>query len=257
MTESLPLAVQLYTLRDLPGSFEDNLRAVVEGGYSAVESVGTHGMAPDDFRAALATFGLRVVSSHVAYDVLRGELAAAIAFAKRVGNDTLVMPYLSERQRPVDANGWVKLGEELSRIGARCAAEGLRLAYHNHDFEMVDLGGRRAIEWLLDAAEPANLGFEPDVAWIVRGGGDPIELLDRYRGRCPRMHVKDLAPPGENSGEGGWAAVGDGVLDWERYLRAGKAAGVEWFIVEHDNPREPAENIRRSFEYLAGLPELG
>jgi sugar phosphate isomerase/epimerase len=257
MPESLPLAVQLYTLRDLPGTFEDKLRAVAEGGYTAVESVGTHGLAAEDLRAALATFGLGVISSHVAYDVLREDLDVAIDFAKRVGNDTLVVPYLSEPQRPTDAAGWTALGEELNGIGARCAGKGLRLIYHNHDFEMVEHDGRRAIEWLLDAAEPANLGFEPDVAWIVRGGGDPIELLDRYRGRCPRMHVKDLAPPGKNEDEGGWAAVGEGVLDWERYVRAGKVAGVEWFIVEHDNPRNPAENIRRSFEYLAQLPELG
>lgn len=256
MPEAPPLAVQLYTLRNVRGSFEDLLRVVAEAGYSAVETVGTHGLAAGDMRAALATYNVRVVSSHVALDALENDLDATIGFAERVGNDTLVVPYVAAERRPADAAGWKRFGGMLGELGARLADHGIRLLYHNHDFEMVDVDGRAAIEWLLDAAEPQHLGFEPDLAWIVRGGREPVDLLDRYRGRCPRVHVKDVAAPGEYEGEGGWAAIGQGILEWERLLGAARLAGAEWLVVEHDRPKHPAENIRESYDYLidnAGL----
>jgi sugar phosphate isomerase/epimerase len=48
----------------------------------------------------------------------------------------------------------------------------------------------------------------------------------------------------------GFADVGHGVLDWAALLPAAKAAGAEWYIVEHDLPKEPLVSIRRSFEFL-------
>lgn len=256
MPEQLPLAVQMYTLRDFGGSLGDRLRAVREAGFGAVELVGTHGCTSAEMRAALERFGLRAVSSHVALATLRSELDDAISFALDIGNDTLVMPYLTPGQRPGDAAGWIALGESLGEIGRACRERGLRLLYHNHDFEMTELDGRLAIDWLLEAAGEGQLGFEPDIAWMVRGGADPVELLERHAGRCSRVHVKDLAAPGQNVAEQGWAAVGRGTLAWGRYLRAARAAGAEWFVVEHDQPLDAPRTLRDSFEFLARQPAV-
>jgi sugar phosphate isomerase/epimerase len=256
MTDPLPIAVQLYTLRDLPGGLPERLRVASAAGYRAVETVGTHGLSAQEMREQLDEYGLRAVSSHIALTALRDDLEAAVAFARGIGNDTLVVPWLPEDRRPRDRAGWRALGEELGALGARCADVGIRLLYHNHDFEMPDVDGAPGIVWLLDAAQEEHLGFEPDLAWIVRGGGEPAALLDRYAGRCPRIHVKDLAHPGTADDEGGWAAVGSGTLDWDRWLRAAKAAGAEWYVVEHDAPRDAAETIRESFTFLAASPVL-
>jgi sugar phosphate isomerase/epimerase len=256
MADPLPIAVQLYTLRDLPGGLPDQLRVASAAGYSAVETVGTHGLAAPELRRQLEAHGLRAVSSHVALSVLRDDLDAAVAFAHAIGNDTLVVPWLPQAERSSDRAGWQRLGEELGEIGARCADEGVRLLYHNHDFEMVELDGSPAIAWLLEAAQEDHLGFEPDIAWIVRGGGEPAALLERFAGRCPRVHVKDLAPAGTAVDEGGWAAVGSGTLDWDRWLRAANAAGAEWYVVEHDAPHDAAATIRESYAFLAASPVL-
>lgn len=244
------LAVQLYTLRSLSGGFDAVLRAAVAAGYRAVEVVGTHGLEASTMKDALDEHGVDVVSSHVALADLEDDLQGALRFAAAVGNDTLVVPWLPEERRPTDAAGWRALGEHLDAIGGRCTERGVRLLYHNHDFEMDVVEGQPGIVWLLEAADEAHLGFEPDIAWIVRAGADPDALLERFRGRCPRVHVKDLAAPGTGAAEGGWAAVGDGVLDWAHLLRLAKAAGAEWFVVEHDQPLEPVESIRRSREHL-------
>jgi sugar phosphate isomerase/epimerase len=244
----LPVAVQLYTLRALP--FDAQLAAVAEAGYRAVETVGTHGLAAADMRAALAERGLQVISSHLPLDVLEQQLEEMVAFAREVGNDTLVVPWLAQEARPRDAEGWTKLGARLGELGRDCRQHGVSLLYHNHDFEMARLGDKTALEHLLDAADPDHLGLELDLAWVVRGGEDPLPLLEKYAGRCPRVHVKDLSPPGENEAEDGWADVGHGTLDWPVLLPAAKAAGATWLIVEHDRPRDPAASIRRSRRYL-------
>ncbi|MEM7538616.1 MAG: sugar phosphate isomerase/epimerase, partial [Chloroflexota bacterium] len=117
--------------------------------------------------------------------------------------------------------------------------------------EMVEIEGKLAIDWLLEGSASGTLGFEPDLAWIENGGVSGVELLGRYTGRCPRIHCKDLAPKGENQDQMGLADVGHGTLDWAALLPAAKAAGGEWYIVEHDLPKDAFETARRSYEFLA------
>ena len=50
---SLPIAVQLYTVRELPGSFEDTLAQVAAAGFSAVETIGDHGCTSAEMQALL------------------------------------------------------------------------------------------------------------------------------------------------------------------------------------------------------------
>ena len=249
--EELPVAVQMYTLRDY-GSFEEQLELASSVGYDAIETVGTHGLSADEMNALLDEHGLDVVSSHVGLDVLRSDLAGVIEFNRAVGNDTIVMPYLGEDARPQDAAGWQELGRELGDIGARLQEEGLQLAYHNHDFEMVEIDGRLALDHLLGAADPENLMWQADVAWIARGGQDPAGLLERYAGRVASIHAKDNAPEGENQDQRGFADVGHGVIDWDAVLPAARDAGVDWYIVEHDMPADHERSITRSYEYLTG-----
>lgn len=252
MTERPVLAVQLYTLRSVPGAFEAKLSIVAEAGYEAVETVGDHGLEPEEMRAAADRRGLRIVSSHVPLGRLRDDPSGVAAFARTVGAETLVVPHLSSDERPIDAAGWRRLGASLGELGGWYARHGLRLAYHNHDFELASVEGRLAIDLLLDAAPPEHLAFEPDLAWIARAGHDPLELLARYQGRCPLVHVKDLAAPGTAPDEDGWAAVGHGVLAWDALLPAARAAGAEALVVEHDRPSEPQRSVRDSFAFLSG-----
>ena len=136
----------------------------------------------------------------------------------------------------------------LDGLGRRASFAGMRLLYHNHDFEMVVIDGKPAISWLLEAAKPENVGFEPDLAWIVFGGQDAVGLLQQYSGRVPRVHAKDL---GDNAAEHGLADVGSGRLDWDAILPAAEAAQAEWLVVEHDFPTDPLASIQRSQTFLA------
>jgi sugar phosphate isomerase/epimerase len=148
--------------------------------------------------------------------------------------------------RPTDASGWTKFGEQLARIGEKVTGAGLTFGYHNHDFEFVPLpDGRYPMDVLLDAAP--EIACEADIAWIVRGGADPFPWLEKQGSRIIAVHLKDLAPPGENADEDGWADVGQGTMPWQRLLdtvRGKTRAG--YFVVEHDNPKDIARFARRS-----------
>lgn len=246
----LPIAVQLYSLRNLQMPFDEVLGQVAAIGYTGVETIGNHNLSVAEMQDLLAKHGLRVASSHIAMKSMESELDSVIAFNKAVGNDVLVVPFLAPDDRGKDGAAWTQLGQRLGAIGRRCREAGMKLLYHNHAFEMEQVDGKLAIDWLMEGAGADQLGFEMDLAWVQRGGQSGVQLLQKYAGRCPRIHCKDLAPEGQNQDEMGFADVGHGVLDWSALLPAAKAAGAEWYIVEHDLPKEPLVSIRRSFAFL-------
>ncbi|HKI57467.1 MAG TPA: sugar phosphate isomerase/epimerase [Trueperaceae bacterium] len=246
------LALQLYTLRGLRLPFPDLVSRAAEAGYSGVETVGSHGADADAAREALAAHGVRVCSSHVGLADLETDPDAVCGFNLALGNDVVVVPWLPPERRGHDPASWQALGRRLGDLARRCRDRGVRLLYHHHDFELTEVGGRTGLAWLAEAAGE-GLGLEPDLGWAQRAGTDPAALLAGYPGRCPRVHLKDLARPGEGGGEDGWAAVGDGVMPWAALLTACRQAGAEWFVVEHDAPRDPLAAAQRSARYLETL----
>jgi sugar phosphate isomerase/epimerase len=250
-TGPITLGVQLYTLRDLAGSFDDLLRVVAEAGYDAVETVGRHGLDAATMRSALQRHGLRAVSTHLPLATLRDEVDATSAFAREVGIEQLVIPSIPGPERPVDGDGWRRLGERLAHLGACYREHGLRLAFHNHDGELAPVDGGTALDAMLESGDPDDLDVQLDLAWIARAGADPLATLERHGPRCRSLHVKDLARPGEHAGEDGWTAVGQGTLDWHRLLPAAKRAGVRALLVEHDRPADPVAVVLESHAFLA------
>ena len=243
-----PIAVQMYTLRHV-ATLDEQLKIVHDAGIRAVETVGTQNVSAAELKRLLDKYSIEVISSHVQLADLRTHLDEVIAFNRAIGNTVLVVPYLAEQERPTDAAGWTALGAELAGISKKVRAQGMTLAYHNHDFELVDFAGKTGLDLLFEAAGP-DLKTELDLAWVARAGLDPATTLGKFRGRLFAVHAKDNAPKGQAQDEGGFAAVGHGVLNWPAILPAAEAAGVQWFIIEHDQPRDPAAVIRTGADYL-------
>jgi len=132
-----PIAVQMYTLRNA-GPLDQQLKIVHDAGVDAVETVGTQGVSAAELKQLLDRYSIRAISSHVQLAELRKDLDGVVAFNRLIGNTTLVVPYLDAKDRPTDAAGWTALGKELGAIAKQVRAKGMRLAYHNHDFELVE-----------------------------------------------------------------------------------------------------------------------
>lgn len=254
MADTSTLSVQLYSLRAL-GDLDSILDAVAAAGYRHVETIGAH---LDDAAAVadkLAARGLGVSSTHASLAQLRERPEAVAAACRTLGFTQIYMPSLPPERRDMPGEDWTALGRELGEMARRFEGEGLALGYHNHNWELQPKGGgRTALDLLFAASEGTPLTWQVDVAWLVRGGADPKALIGQHAGRVSSAHVKDLAPPGQGEDEGGWADVGSGVLDWPDLWRACEAAGARWMVVEHDAPRDPASSVRRSHDYIAGMP---
>jgi len=243
-----PIAVQMYTLRNA-GSIEQQLKIVHDAGVHAVEMAGTQNVSALELKQLLDKYSIKVVSFHVLLTDLRKDLDGVVTYNRSIGNTMLVVPYLFEDSRPTDAAGWTALGQELGRLGKQLHDKGMRLAYHNHNFELVDFNGTTGLELLFAAAGP-DLQSELDLAWVARAGLDPVVMLEKLQGHVFAVHAKDNAPKGQAEDEGGFAAVGQGVLDWPSILPTAAAGGVQWYIVEHDQPRDPAKVIQTGADYL-------
>jgi sugar phosphate isomerase/epimerase len=244
------LSIQLYTLRTLE-NLDRILDVVAEAGYRYVETVGSHLDDAAGVRAKLDARGLKASSSHVSLATLREKPDAVADACRTLGLTQLFMPAVPPDQHDMDAEGWRDLGRELGRMAERFHQQGITLGYHNHHWELKPKdGAKTALELIFEAARGSPLAWQVDVAWLVRGGAEPKEWLNRYRNLVASAHVKDIAPEGRNEDQDGWADMGAGVLDWRDLWREARAAGAQWMVVEHDKPADPAQTARASFAFL-------
>jgi sugar phosphate isomerase/epimerase len=247
------LSIQLYTLRSL-GEIDRVLDTVLQAGYGHVETVGSHLDDAENVHAKLDTRGLKVSSSHVSLEALRERPEVVVRACHVLGFDQLFMPAVASEQRKGDAVFWRSLGRELGEIAKRMGDQGITFGYHNHDWELAPKeGSKTALDLIFEAAADSPLSWQVDIAWLVRGGANPKEWLQRYPDRVVSAHVKDIAPQGQNEDQDGWADVGAGVLDWRDLWSAARAAGAKWMVVEHDTPADPAQTARASYTFLSRM----
>src|SRR5262249_57096688 len=116
----------------------------------------------------------------------------AIEAAIALGHKFLVNSWIDEgvRNRP---GGWGQVAESLNRAGEAAQKAGLQLAYHNYWSDFAPMpDGRLPYDLLLEECDRKLVVMEMDLCWVEVGGGDPIRYFNRYPGRFPMVHVKDV-----------------------------------------------------------------
>ena len=224
---SSPPALQLYTLREQleTSGRKAVLRRVADFGYGAVEPYDVR-TDPEQLRADLDQAGLAVCSVHA--KILDGEGEAMVRGAVALGAGTVIVPW-ADPVRFADSEAIAVLAGELNQAAVKLADQGLRLGYHNHDFELSSIvGGRPALELLADALDPAVI-LEVDTYWAAVGGQDVPALLRRLGDRVRYLHVKD-GPIGTR--DDFMVAVGSGRMPVADILAACPSA--EWHVIELD-----------------------
>lgn len=241
----MTVSLQLYSMRN--GEGVETLLPKLPGiGITKVEAFAALLADPQALLRGLEKSGLQMPSSHMDLAFLESDIAEALKLARTFDLEQVIVPYLDEDQRPTDAAGYAALAKRLEAVGDRFRDVGITLAWHNHDFELLPLAdGSIPLEVMFN--EAASLAWEADLAWVIKGGGDPVDYLDKFGGRVTAVHVKDIAPEGENMDEDGWADLGDGVVDWRGLLSACRALPQPMeYILEHDNPSDPMRYAKRS-----------
>ncbi len=243
------VGLQLYTVRDLmKADLPGTLHKVAAIGYKEVEFAGYFGRTPAQIRELLKKNGLSSPSTHIPIDTLEKDSVRAFADAKAIGHQWVTLPWIPEERRKT-ADDWNRIAELLNQLGPQAKAAGLRLAYHNHDFELRPVDGARPLDILLSKTDPSLVDFEMDLYWVIFGGGDPLDFFNRYPKRFKLVHVKDSAGPPDNK----MVDVGQGKIDFRTIFADSDKAGIKHYFVEHDQPADPIATIRNSYKYLAAV----
>ncbi len=242
------IALQLYTVRrlmaqDLPGT----LRAVAAAGYHAVELAGLPATAPGELARLLVETGLRVAASHESIDRLRDDADAVADRLAEVGCSRAIVPWLPEDERRT-VDDVRRFADVLGGFSRRFAKRDITLGYHNHAFEFEPFGNTTVWDVLLTELAP-EIEIELDLYWASVGGRDPVAEIIATAGRVRLLHMKDRAPGAEPHD----TPAGDGILAFAEIVQEGRAAGIEWYVVEQDEPRDPLGDVTRALRYLESL----
>lgn len=268
---SFPVAVQLYSVRwDAEKDLRGTLGKIKEMGYDGVEFAGLHGNTPAEVRSICRETGLEPVSAHVPYDELLRDPVGVLSQYVEIGCKYVAIPHLGRTQRPGSPNFPYVLGF-IETIAKAAKALGLRLLYHNHDFEFIRIDGRYGLDIMYETIPADLLGAQLDTCWVNVGGEDPAAYIRKYSGRTPVLHLKDFW--GDRSGAAyeligvenkapvrpknfEYRPLGKGFQDMPAILAAARDAGCEWVVVELDSPSmglTPLECIKESIDYLVTI----
>jgi sugar phosphate isomerase/epimerase len=239
-----PIALQLYTLRDLLAqNFEDTIRKVANLGYAGVETANMFGASPASAARLFDDLGLTVMGAHS---------PLPLGDAKQEVIDTLgalrckrlIVPW-QPAEKYTSLDGIRSICDTLNEGTAVAKAHGLQVGYHNHWFEYQPVEDRIPVDLMLDHLDP-DVFFEVDVYWVQTAGQDPVEVVHRLGSRAPLLHVKD----GPCQREAPMTALGEGVVDIPGIVAAG-ADSTEWLVVELDRcATDMMEAVRKSYDYL-------
>ncbi len=225
--------LQLYTLRDdMPKDPAAVLRQVAGFGYKQVESyehdkLGMFwGMGHTGFKKYMDDLGMTLVASHC--DISK-DFEQKAAQAAAIGMQYLVCPWKGP-QKTID--DFRKIADDFNSKGEICKKNGIRFAYHNHDYSFKILEGQVPQQVLMDHTDPALVDFEMDIYWVVAAGEDPESWLKKYRSRFRLCHIKDRSK-GTN-GEKASCVLGTGSINFPKILSTARNQGMHFYIVEQE-----------------------
>jgi sugar phosphate isomerase/epimerase len=176
---------------------------------------------------------------------LEDELPALIATAQAsgvpfIGNSGLVLWF--DRS----AEDYREAARRLNGFGKTLRHAGLRLLYHNHDFEFdLVAGDRTGMDLLLQELDFSVLDLCVDVGWLWKAGIDPVGFLRQHAQKIAFLHLRDFA--------GGHSVpLGQGDVPLRSILATLPALPrLQWIGVEMDPmPEDPEGKLAASLTWL-------
>jgi sugar phosphate isomerase/epimerase len=245
--------LQLYTLRDdFPKDPKGVLKQVASFGYKQIESFeGPNGMfwgmTNKEFKTYIGDLGMKIVSSHCG---IEKDFERKAAEAGEIGMKYLICPYKGP-QKSIDA--FKKFADEFNQKGEICKQNGLRFAYHNHDYSFVDMNGEMGQDVMMKNTDANLVDFELDMYWVATAKQDIEAWLKKYPNRFRLCHVKDRKKNSTINFDS--CDLGTGEIDYAKILKTGRKTGVKYFIVEQEkyDGTTPLKAVEANAKYMMGL----
>ncbi len=258
------IGLQLWTVRNqMKENPQATLKAIKEAGYRQVELMDIlaaetslilqHSKALDlDVRSAF--FDWQVICKQGEPNI--ASIDQVIEASNKVGLKHLVFGYIGKGSRE-KADQMKRWAEIANRAGEKSQKAGIQLCYHNHSFEFAKIDGdKTGYDILIQEFDKKLVQFEVDVFWCKIGGWDPIETLQRLKGRVSQVHLKDLKAGAELQYDEGkvpfdaFQELGNGTIPMSQVLKVAEEIGVIECHVEQDQSSNPLASIKQSIKHL-------
>ncbi len=228
------LGIQLYTLRDFcqnAEDFDDILSYLSDIGVSDVQISAIGPIEPDIQKKILDKHNMKVCVTHKPLERYVNDTENLINEHKIIDCYALGLGAAPEESRgtkeAVDA-----FISKINTFLPALKANGMTFNYHNHDFEFLKMdNGETMIDYLIDNTDPEAFHFIPDVAWIHYAGADPVEYLNKLKGRVKVCHFKDYNIV---DGERKFCTLGEGRVDLKACYNACKELNIPYIMYEQD-----------------------
>jgi len=247
------IGAQLFTVHGHTNTIEDvakTFEKIAKIGYTAIQISAFGPVDPKEVAKLARESGLKVASTHIAWDRFVNDLDAVIEEHKEYDCQH---PAGGIPQELLTEDGIKQFADLMGPIAEKLAVEGMDFSYHNHDFELVRIGDTTWLEAMYDRISPDHVKAELDMYWLVAGGADPIAWINKCAGREPVVHFKDMTVVGHRQQR--FAEIGEGNLNWPGIIKACEAGGVEYALVEQDDcyGGDPFEALALSYRNLKAM----
>jgi sugar phosphate isomerase/epimerase len=261
--------IQLYSVRDdLKKDPLSTLKALAKMGYNYVEGYGysnrkwqgAHDLTL--MKSILAESGLAMPSAHFVlkssdFDAKKGDFTddfkQMLEDAASVGQKYFVSSNIVSEDRK-DLDAFKNLCNVMNKSGELFKKNGLKLGYHNHDFEFNKLGEETLFDTMLKEVDAKNLTIQMDMGWAVYANQNPLEWFKKYPKRFELSHMKDGNKRGDTDKKHTSCIIGKGDVDFKAILDNKKMAGLKMLIVEIEDyvvsPLADAETCLVNFKKL-------
>ena len=223
--------IQLWTVKEaLAKDPLGVLKHLSNCGYKQIESFeGANGMfwgmKNTEFKKQLGDMGLSMIASHCD---IKKDFERKAAEAGAIGMKYLICPHIGA-QKSID--DYKRFADQFNKCGEIAIKNGIRFAYHNHDYSFKAMAGGMPQDVLMNATDANLVDFEMDIYWVVAAGADPITYLKKYPNRFKLCHVKDLTKTATGVES---CILGKGTIDFKNILNVGAQNGLKFHIIEQE-----------------------
>jgi sugar phosphate isomerase/epimerase len=247
--------IQLWSVRDdLAKDPKSVLKQLSSYGYKQIESFEGEkgmfwGMSNTEFKSYMDELGMKIVSSHCD---INNDFEKKAADAAAIGIKYLICPYKGPQE---NLDAFKKFADEFNQKGEICKKNGIRFAYHNHDYSFVVMNGEMGQDVMMKNTDPNLVDFELDMYWVVAAGQDIETWLKKYPKRFRLGHVKDRKKDATAADKDASTDLGTGSIDYTNILKTAKKEGMEYFIVEQErwDGTTPLQAAAADAKYMKSL----
>jgi len=254
--EKYKIGLQEYSVREaFAENPKDTLKKIAAMGYSGVElTMYNFNRDIQEYVDGLAEAGLECYSCLTSLKYLDSEnISATLEKVKALKANMVVIGAVDFACLKEDSTYAENIVKSMLRAMEVMKQEGIAVGYHCHDGDFINKIGEISFYEYVMEHTPQEFLMVLDTGNVQGGGGNPIELVRKYPGRTPTVHIK-----GYSQEKKYLTPVWESELDWDVFIPLVRdEGGAISFDIEFGQrgDYEPLERAAQSAKWLKEMLE--